>query len=60
MERERGRGQLFSGHAKEEGAALVTRRVSVNMADTPGPFKRDRSHHEVIVSQPFRPVSADN
>lgn len=50
MERESKRGQLFSGHTKEEGAALVTLHVSVNMADTPSPFKRDRSHHEVSIA----------
>lgn len=32
---EREGGQLFSGHAKEEDAALVTRHTSVNMADAP-------------------------
>lgn len=34
------RGELFSGHAKEEGAALVTRHVSVTTADTPSPSER--------------------
>lgn len=36
------RGELFSGHAKEKGAALVTRHVSVTTADTPSPSEHVR------------------
>lgn len=37
----RERGQLFSGHAKEEGVALVTWHIlmSINVADTPSRSK---------------------
>lgn len=41
IERERDSGQLDSGHAKEEGAALVTSYILtlVNIADTPSYFE---------------------